>query len=146
MQEEHRKDLVREKEQVDFEHKRADEWVHDLRESFNWEIKQLEELVSKMERALECPRGESDGGVASKSGTYAPPTTAESVSTGEETCTVASTGGGDGPPPGDSSTTGTTHTDPATETQLLQAQTEAMTAQAQAAAMQHLPVFNCSTS
>ena len=151
LREEHRKDLVREKEQVDFERKRAEEWVHDLRDSFNREKTQLEERVSTLEKALERPRGTTDGGVAPESDEHAPPTTAES----------ATTGGGDGPPPDDGSTTETAadHTESATEssseashsvllekvTRLLQAQTEAMTAQAQAAAVQHLPAFHCYT-
>ena len=166
LREEHRKELVREKEQVDFERKRAEEWVRDLKDSFNREKKQLEERVSSLEKALERPRCKSDGGVVLAGDTHAPPTTAESAPSGDGASTVATTGGGDAPPPGDDSTTETTshtdtpgHTDPAAETggetshsallekvtQLLKAQTEAMTAQAQAAAVQHLPAFHCYT-
>lgn len=123
-----------------------------------------------MEKALERPRGKSDGGVVSASDTHAPPTTAESAPSGDGTSTVAATGGGGVSGPGDGSTTETTshtdtsgdttgHTESATETgsetghsallekvtELLKAQTEAMTAQAQAAAVQHLPAFHCYT-
>lgn len=151
---------------MDFERKRAEDWVRDLRENFNWEKTQLEERVQSLEKALERPRGKSDGGVVSASDTHAPPTTAESAPSDGGASTVVTTGGGDAPPPGDGSTTETTshtdtpgHTVPATETdgetghsallekvtQLLKAQTEAMTAQAQAAAVQHLPAFHCYT-
>ena len=39
LQEEHQKELVREKEQVAFKRKHAEEWVRDLKDSFNWEKK-----------------------------------------------------------------------------------------------------------
>ena len=170
LREEHKKELVREKEQVDFERKRAEEWVSDLKESFNREKTQLEERVLSLEKALERPCGKSDGGVVLASDTHAPPTTAESAPSRDGTSTVAATGGGGASGPGDSSTTETTshtdtsgdttgHTESATETgsetghsallekvtELPKAQTEAMTAQAQAAAVQHLPAFHCYT-
>ena len=170
LREEHKKELVREKEQVDFEPKRAEEWVSDLKESFNQERIQLEECVLSSEKALERPRGKSEGGVVSASDTHAPPTTTESAPSTDGTSTVAATGGGGASGPCDGSTTETTshtntsgdtsgHTESATETgsetghsallekvtELLKAQAKAMTAQAQAAAVQHLPAFHCYT-
>lgn len=117
-----------------------------------------------MEKVLEHPRSETDGGVVLDDGTHAPLTTAESASTCDETSTVASMGEDNGSSPGDGSTTETTsHTETITElatetssetshsvlldkvTWLLQAQTEAMTAQAQTTAVQHLLAVHCYT-
>ena len=46
---------------MDFEHKHAEEWVTELRKSFNWEKKQLEKRVSTLEKVLERPCGKTGG-------------------------------------------------------------------------------------
>lgn len=102
LREEHQKELIREKEQVDFERKCAEEWVNDLRE-FQLGEDSARRTCSFV-KALERPR-------------------AESATPGDGASTVATTGGGDAHHPGNGSTTKTTsrtdtsgHTEPATET------------------------------
>ena len=61
LREEHRKELVREKDEVDFERKCAEEWMRDLKASFKVDKRQLEECVATLQKKLEtAPRGVAD--------------------------------------------------------------------------------------
>ena len=152
-----KKQLVYEKEQVDFEHKRAEEWVGDLKESFNWEDTAIGTCYF-IQEGTRAPPGRSDGGVVSVSDMHAqqlllsqhllemepvqwqrrvevvPPVLVmvaqqrlQVIQILQDIQSTIETG----------SETG--HSTLLVVTELLKAQTEAMTAQAQAAEVQQLP-------
>ena len=168
---EHRDELEREKEQMKEERKRMEQWMNDVKESFQRDKEHMQKRIADLEEGPrdERPRVPVVGGVSASSTHAHSDSTRDAESDSSEGTARTSE---DTVGPGDGTTTpladggsgvvveseGAVASEERREaeprdqvellqsvTQLLQAQTQAMVAQAQATAAQYLPPLSCYT-